>query len=296
MYSASLAFRTSTQFATRDYMRVSSGVISLLQQPEHSMACALRSIVSDQSHPMKSIPKIIHYCWFGKQSKPNYVEDNIAGWKLIMPDYEVMEWNESNFNININQYVTQAYKAKLFAFVSDYARLYAMYHYGGIYLDTDVEVLRPFDDLLGNQIVFGFEVNQFVATSTLLARKNSVLIKDFMNSYDRRNFTNNDSTFDLTTNVKILTDILISTGLVQKNYRQSLDYKDKEQVLILEQKFLSPFDYNTKDFYTDSSTYTVHHFRSSWSSASFRLKMKLKKTVLYLIGYGSLRKVMNLLK
>lgn len=236
---------------------------------------------------MKKIPKIIHYCWFGNQPKPQDVKDYISGWKIVMPDYKITEWNENNFNINVNQYVRQAYQAKMFAFVSDYARLYAMYHYGGIYLDTDVEVFKPFDSLLENEIVFGFELNEFVATSTFLARKNSIFIRDLMNSYDQRMFVNADNSLDLTTNVKILTDILTSIGLIRNNKRQRLVYKDSENVLIIEQKYLSPFDYNNNMSHTDSTTFSVHHYNSSWSSASFRLKIKLKNFIVNLIGFGN---------
>ena len=245
---------------------------------------------------MTNIPKTVHYCWFGKQPKPNDVNTYIAGWKKVLPDYEVIEWTENNFNVDINQYVRQAYKAKKYAFVSDYARLYAIYHYGGIYLDTDVEVLKPFDDLLENEVVLGFEQKCFVATSTLLARKNSIFIKDFMDSYNNRRFVNIDDSLDLTTNVQVLTKILTSIGLNRNNKQQRLVYKDKEQVLVLERKYLSPFDYNSNTYHTDSTTLAIHHFGSSWSTVKFRLIVKLRGVIVSLIGAGNFKKVERLLK
>jgi len=243
-----------------------------------------------------TIPKIIHYCWFGKQPKPDYVNTYIAGWKKVLPDYRIIEWTERNFNVDVNQYVRQAYKAKKYAFVSDYARLYAIFNHGGIYLDTDVEVRRPFDDLLENDVVLGFEQNCFVATSTLLARKHSIFIKDFMDSYNNRMFVSIDDSLDLTTNVQVLTKNLTSIGLNRNNKRQRIAYKDNEQVLVVEQKYLSPFDYNNNICHTDSTTLTIHHFSSSWSTAKYRLMTKLEGFIASLIGMGKLKKIRGLLK
>ena len=103
------------------------------------------------------IPKTIHYCWFGRGEKPEIVKKCIDTWKDKLSDYEIIEWNEDNFDINQNDYVKEAYKAKKFAFVSDYVRVYALYNYGGIYLDTDVEVFKSFDDVLDNESFWGFE-------------------------------------------------------------------------------------------------------------------------------------------
>ena len=229
---------------------------------------------------MSGIPKLIHFCWFGKRPKPEYVTDHIATWKRLMPDYKIIEWTERNFDINANPYVRQAYQVQKYAFVSDYARLYALYHFGGIYFDTDVEVLRPFDDLLAYDVLFGFEVHEFVATSTILARKHSILIRDFLSSYDHRAFVNPDGSLDLTTNVRILTDMLTPVGLIRVNERQHLVYKDQEHVTIIEKKYLSPYDYNTKLCHADSGTYAIHHFRSSWSTPFFRLRVKIKKMLM----------------
>ncbi len=233
---------------------------------------------------MRYIPKLIHYCWFGNQIKPEFVNECILGWKEVLPHYQIMEWNESNFNVDLNNYVRQAYDAGMFAFVSDYVRLHSIFQYGGIYLDTDVEVLRPFDDLLKNDVVLGFEQKNFIATSTLLAKKGSIFIKDFMDSYEKRVFVRNDGSLDLTTNVQMLTDRMISIGLVRDNRRQKLTYKDKEELVVLEQKYLSPFNCINNTWCMDSSTYVIHHFKSSWSSASFRIKIKLISCVRIFLG------------
>ena len=114
------------------------------------------------------IPKVVHYCWFGGKQKPDDVERYIANWKAVLPDYEIREWNESNFDVSAWPYAQQALGAGKFAFVSDVARLYALYTHGGIYLDTDVEVRRSFDELLDGGTVLGFEEGNYVATSTII--------------------------------------------------------------------------------------------------------------------------------
>ena len=102
----------------------------------------------------ESIPKIIHYCWFGKNEKPNIVKKCIETWRNILSDYQIIEWNEDSFDVNSNNFVREAYESGKFAFVSDYVRVYALYNYGGIYLDTDVEVYKPFsEDILSNEIM-----------------------------------------------------------------------------------------------------------------------------------------------
>ena len=120
---------------------------------------------------MNKIPKKIHYCWFGGNPLPKETVEYIKSWKKYCPDYEIIEWNESNFDINRNLYIKQAYEAKKYAFVSDYVRVFALYKYGGIYLDTDVEVFKDFNDLLDNESFWGFEQENYIATSTIGAKK-----------------------------------------------------------------------------------------------------------------------------
>lgn len=105
------------------------------------------------------IPKIIHYCWFGGKEKPESAQKCIKSWKKFFPDYEIKEWNESNFDVNMIPYTKAAYEAKKYAFVSDFARFWVLYHHGGVYFDTDVEVIRNMDDLLAKGNFMGCEVD-----------------------------------------------------------------------------------------------------------------------------------------
>ena len=105
------------------------------------------------------IPKIIHYCWFGRNPLPELAQKCIASWKKYLPDYEIKEWNEDNFDVNIIPYTAEAYAQKKYAFVSDYARFWIQHKYGGIYFDTDVEVIRPIDDIIARGNFMGFETD-----------------------------------------------------------------------------------------------------------------------------------------
>lgn len=114
----------------------------------------------------ENIPKVIHYFWFGKGKKPKIFEKCLKSWKKYCPDYEIKEWTEQDFNVNINKYTEEAYRNKKYAFVSDYARFYVLYKYGGIYLDIDVEILKSIDELLTNEMFLGFEDLNYVAPRT----------------------------------------------------------------------------------------------------------------------------------
>lgn len=162
---------------------------------------------------VRKIPSIIHYCWFGGGEKPEIVQKCIDSWKRNLPEYEIIEWNENNFDIECNLYVKEAYDAKKFAFVSDYVRVYVLYKFGGIYLDTDVEVFKPFDNMLHHDSFWGFEQENYIATSTIGAMKGNKLIKTFLDSYEGKEFIKEDGNHDELTNVAIVTNILKNAGL-----------------------------------------------------------------------------------
>ncbi|MFA0284337.1 glycosyltransferase family 32 protein [Vibrio sp. 10N.222.55.F12] len=211
------------------------------------------------------IPKIIHYCWFGPNKKPKSVHKYIQGWRDKLPDYEIKEWNESNFDIECIEYVKQAYAGKKFAFVADYARLKALYEYGGIYLDTDVEVVQDIGKLLvhhKSDVILGFEEKNWVCTSTIVAKPGSEFIKDFLDSYHGKIF-NTGGSIDTTTNVNMLTNWLRQLGLKQDGTLQSIDYKNS-LVAVLPQEYLSPMDYIHRIDNRTENTITVHHYDITW--------------------------------
>lgn len=243
-----------------------------------------------------SIPKIVHYCWFGKGEKPKDVQQYIENWHKVLPEYEIIEWNEENFDIHINTYVEEAYQAKKYAFVSDYARLFALYNHGGIYLDTDVEVLKPFDDLLENDMVLGFEEKGYIATSTICAKKQSTFIQEFMSLYQNKRFILEDGQCDMTTNVTKITSLLKPYGLIENEKTQTVSINDTESIMVLDRIKFSPYDYLNQINYADSSTYAIHHFGATWANNSFKYKKKLKGLVIKIIGSKNYEKLHSLLK
>ena len=166
------------------------------------------------------IPKVIHYCWFGGNPLPEMARRCIASWKKHCPDYEIIEWNETNFDLNFNPYVKEAYEAKKWAFVTDVVRLYALVTYGGIYMDTDVEVLKPLDAFLEHEAFSGFEAEDHIPTGIMAAEKGAPMFVELLNDYNGVHFKHEDGTLDLTTNVTRITDACLKHGLVLNNQLQ----------------------------------------------------------------------------
>lgn len=239
----------------------------------------------------RSIPKTIHYCWFGNSEKPDIVKKCIESWKKILTEYEIIEWNEENFDININLYVKEAYDSKKFAFVSDYVRVYVLYNYGGIYLDTDVEVFKAFDDLLDNDSFWGYEQENYIATSTIGAKKENVLVKKLLDSYEDKKFLKEDGSMDDLTNVAIITKILEKYGLNKNGLYQEI----KGIATFYPQTYFSPYDYiNCRSLITEN-TYCMHHFYKSWLPISVRIKGKIKLFLSKIIGGNNIYKIRNLI-
>lgn len=239
-----------------------------------------------------NIPKHIHYCWFGGKEKPDIVKQCIDSWKNHLADYLFIEWNEKNFDVCSNLYVKEAYKAGKFAFVSDYVRVHALYNVGGIYLDTDVEIFKPFDDLLHHESFWGFEQENYIATSTIGSAKGNKLIQIFLDSYQHKKFIQEDGTFDSLTNVAIITKILENMGL-----KSDGEYQEIEGIgAFYPQTYFSPYDYiNCRTFRTEN-TYALHHFYKSWLPPKARLKGNIKLLLAKIIGGHNIAKLRGFLR
>lgn len=240
------------------------------------------------------IPKVVHYCWFGGKQKPDDVERYIANWKAVLPDYEIREWNEGNFDVSAWPYARQALGAGKFAFVSDVARLYALYTHGGIYLDTDVEVRRSFDELLDGGTVLGFEEGNYVATSTILAERGAALIGDFLDTYRSRSFLDPEGNADTTTNVEVLTSMLADAGLKLDGSPQLIQWKG-QQVRVLDRVKLSPIDYPNGINYADETTYAIHHFGQSWAGRKTKAKSALRRALIGAVGGKNVKRLRQLI-
>jgi mannosyltransferase OCH1-like enzyme len=233
------------------------------------------------------IPKIIHFCWFGGKEKPPIVKKCISSWKQRLTDYEIIEWNEQNFDIKSHPYVEEAYESKKFAFVSDYVRVHALYHFGGIYLDTDVEVYKSFNDLLHHESFWGFEQENYIATSTIGAAKGNNLIKLFLDSYEGKKFIKEDGTYDEFTNVASITGILKKLGLLTNGEYQEIEGMG----VFYPQTYFSPYDYINFRTFKTNKTYTMHLFHKSWIPPKVKLKGNIKKVVAMLIGGNNIAKI-----
>lgn len=170
------------------------------------------------------IPKILHYCWFGHGEMPKTERKCLKSWNKYLYDYEFKEWNESNFDIHINQYVEEAYREKKYMFVSDYARLYALYNEGGLYLDTDCLVLKSFNTLLNQEgfTSFGGD-NKEIAAHTMAVVKGNPLIEECLDSYNGQSLYNADGTINGTTINIRFTEILRARGFKNDGFEQDID-------------------------------------------------------------------------
>lgn len=207
------------------------------------------------------IPKIIHYCWFGGNPLPDRVKELIATWRNYCPQYEVIQWNENNFNIQENSYCQEAAEAQKWAFVSDYARLKVLYLYGGFYLDTDVEVCKSLDPLLKYKAVIGYESQSELQTGVIGACPKHDWIKLLLEQYNNKHFQKENGSYNTTTNVEII------TNATKRKYNIQLkgEYKNiNNQLLILPFECLCAKSKTTGEIITSELTYTIHHFSGSW--------------------------------
>ena len=228
------------------------------------------------------IPKIIHYCWFGRGEKPELAIKCIESWKKYLPDYNLKEWNEDNFDISRNQYVREAYENRKFAFVTDYVRLYAIYTEGGIYMDTDVEVVGGFDKFLHHHAFSGFETDGNVPTGMMAAEKGSIWAKDLLDQYQDRVFVLPDGSFDMTTNTTVITNYMLDKGLILNNQFQDFP----GLCTMYPADFFCPKDHRTGKIRCSKNTVCIHHFAGSWLEHGFfkDLRHNLKTFLVKIIG------------
>lgn len=224
------------------------------------------------------IPKIIHYCWFGKNEKPEKIKKCIESWKTKLPDYQIIEWNEDNFDYNTLTYTKGAYEAKKYAFVSDVARVKALFEMGGIYLDTDVMVYQSFDSILNNNCVLGFEMGNYIATSFMACIPNHYLMEDFYDLYKNLPFYDENGKIISGTNVTKLTNMLVDKGLVRNNELQKID-----DIAIYPSDYFSPYNYAWEYSNKNNKTICEHLFYVSWMSKRQQLKKKIKKIFGYVV-------------
>ena len=225
--------------------------------------------------------KIIHYCWFGKKKKSELIEKCILSWRQKMPEWEIKEWNESNFDIEEIAYTREAYSAGKYAFVSDYARLSILMQYGGIYLDTDVEMLKSLESLFeSNSGFMGFEFQDTVAPGLVFASDaNNDFIMEMMNLYKTIHFINSDGSYNYKTIVEYTTEKLIENGLEPNGKMQKVC-----GITIFPKEYFAPIDLLTETTNVTDNTYLIHHYAASWKTGRVKVIDQVKSIIKRIVG------------
>lgn len=228
------------------------------------------------------IPKQIHYCWLSGEPYPKLISDCIESWKIHLPDYKIILWDTKRIDINSNLWLKQAFETKKYAFAADYIRFYALYHYGGIYLDADVEVLRSFDGLLNRHEFVGEEASGDIEAAVMGVEKHISWIKQCLDYYADRPFIKSDGSFDMS-------PVPLLVGKVLSQY---------PNIQILPYQYFSPKDYNIGKIDISTNTYCIHHFDGKWikKSTKYRVKRFLHKSLYILLGRKGHNYIVHLIR
>lgn len=238
------------------------------------------------------IPKIIHYCWFGRKPLPKLALKCIASWKKFLPDYEIKEWNEDNFDVNSIPYIAQAYKHKKYAFVSDYARFKVLYEQGGIYFDTDVEVIKSIDDVLAKGAFFGLEqdmTENFACAPGLgfACNPGLGLLREMLEFYKNIDFEQSDGSLNQKTIVEYFSEMLLKKGL-----QPISGIIEFEGVFIYPPDYFCPKPSEFGKIQITENTRTIHHYAASWIGP----KQRLANFMIRIFGKRLVMKLYNLIK
>lgn len=241
-------------------------------------------------------PKVIHYCWFGRNPLPPLALKCIASWKKFFPDCEIKEWNEDNFDVNMIPYTKEAYEAKKYAFVSDYARFWILYNYGGYYFDTDVEIVKSFEDIEDKIPFMGAEQKIYFKNDMynvnpglgLAAEKNNSIYKEVLEKYESLHFYDENGNVIPKTVCHYVSEILELHGLKRDNNIQKVD-----SITIFPADYFNPIDFVTHRMHITSRTHSIHWYMASWKKQN--LQTKIKETSKKFIP-EAFQRVINMLK
>lgn len=222
------------------------------------------------------IPKKIHYCWLGDDEMPPKIKKCISSWQKYLPDYELILWNKQKFDVNSIPWVKEAYEAKKYAFAADYIRCYALFHEGGIYLDSDVEVLKSFNDLLHLPYFMGKETHNSIEAAVMGTEKGNPLFKEMLTYYHDRHF-NENGVFDTTTMPNLLEKKINDCFSINEISSLSQFHGDPKILNIFPSDWFSPKSYATGEINKTDNTYSIHHFEGSWFTKKQKRKLKIIK-------------------
>ncbi|KAB1066797.1 glycosyl transferase [Tamlana haliotis] len=249
------------------------------------------------------IPKIIHFCWLSGDPYPKLIDQCIQSWKKKLPDYEFMLWDTKRFDINSTLWTKQAFEAKKYAFASDYIRLYAVYNYGGIYLDTDVEVLKSFNNLLHLPYFAGTQYDHAIEAAIFGAEKNTDWLLEPLKHFENRAFIQEDGSFDTNTLpgtmemlIKKKKDIVILNKTEIKNLPEIIT--NKNQLYLFPSEYFSPKHFHTKEIAKTKKTYSIHHYNAGWLTFMNKKRLQLvglmgEETAEKILSFFAVRKIIK---
>ena len=231
------------------------------------------------------IPKVIHYCWFGRNPLPESALKCISSWRKFFPNYEIKEWNEDNFDVNIIPYTYEAYRLKKYAFVSDYARFWILYHYGGLYFDTDVEAIKPMDDIIERGPFIGIEAGHEKENSIIVAPGLGLgcypghgFYKKVLDDYESSHFVTWDGKYTGNICGKV------SNLLFSSDKRNNIDgFLNVEDIFVYPDEYFCPVNYYTGECHITDNTRTIHHYTATWRNIENSILFKLKKRIKYIV-------------
>jgi len=219
------------------------------------------------------IPKVIHYCWFGRKPKPELAERCLKSWRRVCPDFEIKEWNEQNFDLSkAPEYVRQALDAGRWAFVTDFVRLKVLVEYGGVYLDTDVELVKPLTPYMHHRAFAGFEAVDRVQTGLLACEPGFDLFRAFLAHYDTAVFRRADGSLDVTTNVEVLTRLCVERGLRPDGQKQEV-----AGLTVYPKEVFCPVEFDSGKLHRTRKTVAIHWFSGSWHTQAELDQLELER-------------------
>ena len=240
------------------------------------------------------IPKIIHLCWLSGDPYPTKIAKCLASWKKYLPDYEVMLWDTNRFDLESSIWVKQAFEKKKYAFAADYIRFYALYNYGGIYLDSDVEVLKSFDDLLDLPYFIGAEKAQTPEAAIIGAEKGCDWIKQCLDYYENRCFIKEDGSLDIKKLPEIMVEQISKFKLLRVlSLNDSLNIRKldmQNEVLEFNDAFFSPKVFDSREVEITPYTYAIHHYQNSWFSPKAKAYYRSRAFFVKFLGQKFVRK------
>ena len=228
------------------------------------------------------IPKIIHYCWFGRNPLPASAQNCIASWREYLPDYTIKEWNEDNFDVNSIPYIRDAYEAKKYAFVSDYARFWILFHEGGLYFDTDVEIIKSFDDIVSQGSFMGLEIDGTKKGTKIAinpglglgAEAGLLIYKTILAGFEQLSFYDAVGNRSNYTMIPMVTDLFVQNGLKNNGIIQTI-----KEITVYPSCYFNPYDDVTGELHVTKETRSIHWYSSSWMKPQPHWIKNLKRFV-----------------